>query len=116
MKRWTREINGTTVTTEGYEVRPGVYEISEELLLALMSDAGWTEEVQRTEDDALRKLVSDWQANGNSRPLGDPTAKTWHEAARQLLDLIEHATSTLHDHTPEHATSTLHEPDDTACG
>lgn len=38
--------------------------------------------------DALRNLVSDWQANGNSRPLGDPTADTWHECARQLLSVI----------------------------
>lgn len=37
----------------------------------------------------LRALVSDWQANGNSRPLGDPTADTWHTAARQLLEVLD---------------------------
>lgn len=42
--------------------------------------------------DRLRNLVSDWQANGNSRPLGDPTASTWHEAARQLLDVLTEET------------------------
>lgn len=35
-----------------------------------------------------RNLVSDWEANGNSRELGDPTASTWHQAARQLLDVL----------------------------
>jgi hypothetical protein len=38
---------------------------------------------------ALRVLVSDWQANGNSRPLGDPTAATWHECALQLLRVLD---------------------------
>ena len=33
-------------------------------------------------------LVSDWQANSGSRSLGDPTADTWNEAARQLLDAL----------------------------
>ena len=39
----------------------------------------------------LRELVSDWQANGNSRSLGDPTAAVWQETALQLtlLDAIE---------------------------
>lgn len=36
----------------------------------------------------LLRLVSDWQANGNSRPLGDPTADTWQDCARQLLDVV----------------------------
>lgn len=39
--------------------------------------------------ESVRPLVSDWQANGNSRELGDPTAHTWHEAARQLLDALD---------------------------
>jgi hypothetical protein len=38
---------------------------------------------------SLHDLVSDWQANGNSRPLGDSTADIWHKCARQLLDRIE---------------------------
>lgn len=33
----------------------------------------------------LWKLIADWQANGNSRELSDPTADVWHEAALQLL-------------------------------
>ena len=37
----------------------------------------------------LRALVSDWEANGNSRPLGDPTASTWHQCARQLLTELD---------------------------
>ena len=41
------------------------------------------------EKAALRRLVSDWQANGNRRDLGDPTAETWHEAARQLLAVLD---------------------------
>lgn len=44
---------------------------------------------QSTESDALRNLVSDWQANGNSRPLGDPTANTWQECALQLLRVLD---------------------------
>ncbi|NGZ99420.1 hypothetical protein G5V59_00345 [Nocardioides sp. W3-2-3] len=32
---------------------------------------------------ALQTLVSDWQANGNSRPLGDPAADVWQAAAAQ---------------------------------
>jgi hypothetical protein len=33
--------------------------------------------------------AGDWQANGNSRELGDPTAHVWHKAARSLLDLLD---------------------------
>lgn len=36
----------------------------------------------------LRVLADTFNANGNSRELGDPTARTWHEAARLLLDAI----------------------------
>lgn len=36
----------------------------------------------------LRVLAETFNANGNSRELGDPTARTWHEAARLLLDAI----------------------------
>lgn len=36
----------------------------------------------------LYALVADWEANGNSRELGDPAAAVWHQAARQLLDAI----------------------------
>jgi hypothetical protein len=37
----------------------------------------------------LRGLVSDWQANGNGRELGDPTAHVWHKCAAQLLLLLD---------------------------
>ena len=37
----------------------------------------------------LRGLVGDWQANGNSRELGDPRADVWQECARQLLDALK---------------------------
>lgn len=36
-----------------------------------------------------RALVSDWQANGNSRALGDPSADVWHKAAHQLLVALD---------------------------
>ncbi|MFJ2535875.1 hypothetical protein [Microbacterium maritypicum] len=36
----------------------------------------------------LRSLVSDWQANAASRELGDPTASTWNDCARQLWDAL----------------------------
>ncbi len=36
----------------------------------------------------LLALVSDWQANGNSRELADPTADVWQACARQLLDAL----------------------------
>jgi hypothetical protein len=41
--------------------------------------------------EAVRGLVADWQANGNSRELGDPTAETWHKCARQLLRALDGA-------------------------
>lgn len=37
----------------------------------------------------LRALVADWQANGNSRELGDPTDTVWFECARQLLAALD---------------------------
>ena len=33
-------------------------------------------------------LVSDWQANGNSCELGDPTDQVWQRCAQQLLDAL----------------------------
>jgi hypothetical protein len=39
--------------------------------------------------DRVVALVAAWQANGNSRPLGDPTEAIWHEAARQLLAVLD---------------------------
>jgi hypothetical protein len=39
--------------------------------------------------EGIRALVSDWEANGNSRPLGDRTSETWHECARGLLALLD---------------------------
>ena len=42
----------------------------------------------------LHKLVADFQANGNSRELGDPTAGAWLEAAQQVLDAIAGWTDT----------------------
>ena len=44
--------------------------------------------------EELHKLVADFQANGNSRELGDPTAPAWFEAARQVLDAIAGWTDT----------------------
>lgn len=44
-----------------------------------------------TTDGRLAKvevLVSDWEANGNSRELGDPTATVWFECANQLRDRL----------------------------
>lgn len=38
--------------------------------------------------DSLLALVSDWQANGNSRELGDPRADVWQACARQLLETL----------------------------
>ena len=38
--------------------------------------------------------VADFQANGNSRELGDPTAGAWLEAAQQVLDAIAGWTDT----------------------
>jgi len=40
---------------------------------------------------AVRGLVDDWQGNGNSCELGDPTAGTWHKCARQLLRALDGA-------------------------
>lgn len=37
----------------------------------------------------LHGLVSDWQANGNSRELGDPTDRVWLECAQQLLAVLD---------------------------
>ena len=39
----------------------------------------------------LHKLVADFQANGGSRELGDPTAGVWFEAAQQVLDALNTA-------------------------
>ena len=39
--------------------------------------------------EGIGRLISDWQANGGSRPLGDPTEQTWYECARQLLALLD---------------------------
>lgn len=44
--------------------------------------------------EELHKLVADFQANGNSRGLGDPTAGAWFEAAQQVLDAIAGWTDT----------------------
>lgn len=46
-------------------------------------------EQQQAALDAARRLVEDWQANGNSRELGDPTDRTWHECTRQLLRALD---------------------------
>lgn len=37
----------------------------------------------------MRDLAHDFQTNGNSRPLGDPSAGTWHKAARLILERLE---------------------------
>ena len=41
----------------------------------------------------VRELVADFQANGNSRGLGDPTATTWHDAATQILKALDGETN-----------------------
>ena len=41
--------------------------------------------------EKLHKLVADFQANGDSRGLGDPTAGAWFEAAQQVLDALNTA-------------------------
>ncbi|GEP33867.1 hypothetical protein NSZ01_16350 [Nocardioides szechwanensis] len=48
------------------------------------------------EGGALRALVSDWQANGNSRELDDPRADVWQECARQLLTVLDAAARSQH--------------------
>lgn len=37
----------------------------------------------------MKRLADDFNANGNSRPLGDSTAATWHEAARSIVKTLE---------------------------
>lgn len=39
--------------------------------------------------DELRPLISNWQANGNSRALDDPKSEVWHRAARELLERLD---------------------------
>lgn len=53
--------------------------------------AAITEGAARLAD--ARSLVADWQANGNSRVLGDPRADVWHKCAAQLLAVIDNLTS-----------------------
>ena len=50
---------------------------------------GQTAATGQPRDQALRALAADWQANGNSRELGDPRAGVWDKAARQLLDALD---------------------------
>jgi len=40
-------------------------------------------------NDALHTLVENWQSNGNSRALGDPTSEVWHRCASELLMALE---------------------------
>lgn len=47
----------------------------------------------------VQALVSDWQANGNSRELGDHTADVWQACARQLLDALNPPTPVPGRHT-----------------
>ncbi|MGI6878813.1 hypothetical protein [Microbacterium sp. gxy059] len=37
----------------------------------------------------IRALAEDFQANGNSRPLGDSSAAVWHKAASQILKRLD---------------------------
>lgn len=39
----------------------------------------------------MRDLAHDFQANGNSRDLGDRTASIWDEAGRLILERLERA-------------------------
>jgi len=40
-------------------------------------------------NDALHTLVENWQANGNSRALGDPKSEVWHRCASELMQALE---------------------------
>lgn len=39
----------------------------------------------------MRSLAADFNANGNTRELGDPRAEVWHEAARMILKKLTEA-------------------------
>lgn len=39
----------------------------------------------------MRAISDDFNANGNSRELGDPSAEVWHEAARMILKKLTEA-------------------------
>ena len=64
-----------------YWTRPTLHEVTRRVLTEMDREAA-----RRT--GQLHKLVADFQANGNSRGLGDPTAGAWFEAAQQVLDAL----------------------------
>ena len=68
-------------------VRASLHEATRRVLIEMDREAA-----RRT--GQLHKLVADFQANGNSRELGDPTAGAWLEAAQQVLDAIAGWTDT----------------------
>ena len=39
----------------------------------------------------IRAIANDFNANGNSRELGDPTAEAWHNAASTILKKLTEA-------------------------
>lgn len=72
---------GYAAEGERYWTRPTLHEATSRVLTEMDRAVG-----RRT--GQLHKLVADFQANGNSRELGDPTSEAWHEAARQVLDAL----------------------------
>ena len=66
---------------ERYWTRPTLHEATRRVLTEMDREAA-------RRAGQLHKLVADFQANGNSRGLGDPTAGAWLEAAQQVLDAI----------------------------
>lgn len=44
---------------------------------------------QQAKLDAVRELIPEWQANADSRALGDPRAHVWHEAAHRLRLILD---------------------------
>ena len=78
-----RQLAGRKGYAEGerYWTRPTLHEATSRVLTEMDRESA-----RRT--GQLHKLATDFQANGNSRELGDPTAGAWHEAARQVLDAL----------------------------
>ena len=61
----------------------------EEERIELQHEIQAIREAQQEFERKLRTLVRDWQANANSRVLGDLTDRVWREAALQLLTVVD---------------------------
>lgn len=48
----------------------------------------------------MRRLAEDFHASGNSRPLGDPGADVWHEAACLITERMSRANTITQEDTP----------------